>query len=132
MIRRPPRFTCTDTLFPSTTLFRSLAFLFLLLARRAGRIAAASAEIGADQQRTVRTEAVLRGPVDVPHRLARGLGRLGEIDLRPEGVEVAEQHLARRLLDRGRDLAARLAGRHHDLLSHQRSEEHTSVVQSLM
>src|SRR3546814_8601546 len=30
-------------------------------------------------------------------------------------VQIADQHLARRFLDLGRDLAARLRGRHHDL-----------------
>src|SRR3546814_18240216 len=34
MIRRPPRSTRTDTLFPSTTLFRSLYAVDLLLQRR--------------------------------------------------------------------------------------------------
>src|SRR3546814_14882679 len=29
MIRRPPRYTRTDTLFPYTTLFRSLIYFFL-------------------------------------------------------------------------------------------------------
>src|SRR3546814_18620131 len=34
MIRRPPRSTRTDTLFPYTTLFRSLALLFAQLSGR--------------------------------------------------------------------------------------------------
>src|SRR3546814_1515537 len=37
MIRRPPRSTRTDTLFPYTTLFRSAAFPSLLRSRRQGR-----------------------------------------------------------------------------------------------
>src|SRR3546814_19389698 len=36
MIRRPPRSTRTDTLFPYTTLFRSIALLLLLLHRSRG------------------------------------------------------------------------------------------------
>src|SRR3546814_6756880 len=36
MIRRPPRSTRTDTLFPYTTLFRSIVFLPLLAAIIAG------------------------------------------------------------------------------------------------
>src|SRR3546814_19787615 len=36
MIRRPPRSTRTDTLFPYTTLFRSVYFRFLDRARSAG------------------------------------------------------------------------------------------------
>src|SRR3546814_12346877 len=34
MVRRPPRSTRTDTLFPYTTLFRSVSFHLPLLARR--------------------------------------------------------------------------------------------------
>src|SRR3546814_7725320 len=38
MIRRPPRSTRTDTLFPYTTLFRSLRVLHRLLRRRSRRV----------------------------------------------------------------------------------------------
>src|SRR3546814_2755921 len=37
MIRRPPRSTRTDTLFPYTTLFRSPLRLFPLFAKKAGK-----------------------------------------------------------------------------------------------
>src|SRR3546814_2606358 len=40
MIRRPPRSTRTDTLFPYTTLFRSVLFGIEHLEQRRGRIAA--------------------------------------------------------------------------------------------
>src|SRR3546814_20624828 len=40
MVRRPPRSTCTHTLFPDTTLFRSLAALAANLARASGRLSA--------------------------------------------------------------------------------------------
>src|SRR3546814_1039766 len=43
MIRRPPRSTRTDTLFPYTTLFRSTAPPFLRLSVPVGRISAFSA-----------------------------------------------------------------------------------------
>src|SRR3546814_677238 len=61
---------------------RALALLFLLLGRRAGCGAAAhAAEIGADHQRAVRAEADFSGTVTIPRRLARGLGRIGEMHL---------------------------------------------------
>src|SRR3546814_17633432 len=56
MIRRPPRPTRTDTLFPYTTLFRSLAL----------------AEAGAD------IAAAGRSPADETVGKIRGLGRKGE------------------------------------------------------
>src|SRR3546814_1596846 len=43
MIRRPPRSTRTDTLFPYTTLFRSLVLLRCRLPGAAGRVVADSA-----------------------------------------------------------------------------------------
>src|SRR3546814_8301402 len=46
MIRRPPRSTRTDTLFPYTTLFRSGA-------RRAGQLEAVAAKINRDGGRAV-------------------------------------------------------------------------------
>src|SRR3546814_5677639 len=42
MIRRPPRYTRTDTLCPYTTLFRSTVAERGVLARRRGRVAASS------------------------------------------------------------------------------------------
>src|SRR3546814_6856862 len=79
MIRRPPRSTRTDTLFPYTTLFRS-------------RLAAVAVE-----------------------RLDDDLAVLGK-----EGARLLE--------------AARHQRRRHELgkIEHERSEEHTSELQSLM
>src|SRR3546814_17358290 len=56
MIRRPPRSTRTDTLFPYTTLFRSLALDHLQMHQLAGRI------IDVNQQRALRP-AILKPPV---------------------------------------------------------------------
>src|SRR3546814_4492167 len=89
MIRRPPRSTRTDTLFPYTTLFRS---------RRA------AADLHLARQHDVERVALLA---------------LGEDGLAPGVVGVAQR--------RGEGLA-RLLG--HAL--EQRSEEHTSELQSLM
>src|SRR3546814_3416582 len=91
MIRRPPRSTRTDTLFPYTTHFRSAA-------GAAGR----SAGIGLQRPTAGRRLGGGRGDRAAPRRAARGRGR-GE---------------PRRLRARGaRD---------------ERSEEHTSELQSLM
>src|SRR3546814_7068471 len=89
MIRRPPRSTRTDTLFPYTTLFRSYAY-FLVPSKRA---------LNADAQK--RLDAI------------ETLGDLGS------GFALATH-----------DLEIRGAG---ELLGQdQRSEEHTSELQSLM
>src|SRR3546814_15114844 len=57
MIRRPPRSTRTDTLFPYTTLFRSQPGLDRLRRRPggAGRAIEAGADLAADAQRGVVT-----------------------------------------------------------------------------
>src|SRR3546814_4285199 len=96
MIRRPPRSTLTDTLFPYTTLFRS-------------RGADAADEAG-------------RVLVDYIEHMAVEIG----FDLDPEHLDearfvVAEQRAGDRTIARlGRDGDA------------DRSEEHTSELQSLM
>src|SRR3546814_5561767 len=82
MIRRPPRSTRTDTLFPYTTLFRSVQF--------------GSVAVGLHQNRVVAAVAV---------RVSRILQRLG----RHQRDHV---HVDRAVIDR--------------------SEEHTSELQSLM
>src|SRR3546814_1933406 len=85
MIRRPPRSTRTDTLFPYTTLFRSLGLALLLIWRWSRRRRRRDADAGAD--------------------------------LSPlEWKDLLDDRLA---------LAARLSPA-------QRSEEHTSELQSLM
>src|SRR3546814_5244992 len=86
MIRRPPRSTRTDTLFPYTTLFRS---------------------IRPDQE-----------------GFGKAIGRrlLGIADLQPERRSVAQQRREHRQVARGGD----------DQYLADRSEEHTSELQSLM
>src|SRR3546814_4651290 len=106
MIRRPPRSTRTDTLFPYTTLFRSLGgFLELGLVRpdhrQRGRLDAGGGVAGVE----FRTE-------------RRGNLRGRRADLAGPALEIVER-LRTRALD---DVADALA----------RSEEHTSELQSLM
>src|SRR3546814_6988836 len=94
MIRRPPRSTRTDTLFPYTTLFRSVAD---------NADAGAAGNEHADLQADRRTHRRAGGGHLYPGRHAPGAGR--------------KLPLARRRANRPR---------------HQRSEEHTSELQSLM
>src|SRR3546814_6174884 len=106
MIRRPPRSTRTDTLFPYTTLFRSLHDI---RERRAGAL----------QQR-----------LEVRH----GLPQLA-VDAAGHELAVDDAHLARDDqpipgADDGRVGTDGL--RHGTSLAGLRSEEHTSELQSLM
>src|SRR3546814_14608670 len=91
MIRRPPRATRTDTLFPYTTLFRSL------------REAAGDPHLGgvADIERPHRTQGRCRHVTDrVLDRLADPADRAGDEGAR-ETRAGARYHLARQpLLDR--------------------------------
>src|SRR3546814_5018403 len=109
MIRRPPRSTLTDTLFPYTTLFRSVEFL---LEAHVGR--------GLREDRAVA-------------RLVGGCRAAGPVLARHEGrsprtcCRTTRQSLAGRQSLGG-------AGRHRQQDKSQggRSEEHTSELQSLM
>src|SRR3546814_8081837 len=107
MIRRPPRSTRTDTLFPYTTLFRSGAAAGR---RRGGAAAGLCRSVGARSARTVRLPppGALHG-ADAQGARAR------------HGIAAAD---ARR---GGGALSARGGGG-----AAQRSEEHTSELQSLM
>src|SRR3546814_9937772 len=104
MIRRPPRSTRTDTLFPYTTLFRS--------AGAGHQVALQHLGIGAD----LGLEAV-----EVVLLLALQLDRDEHRDRQADGILVQEGDVAR---DHARVLE----------LPHppERSEEHTSELQSLM
>src|SRR3546814_12079180 len=74
MIRPPPRSTRTDTLFPSTTLFRSSGTLLI----RDGRIAAVGADVAVPPDAT-RIDA--SGKVVTPGLVAAGTA-LGLIEVR--------------------------------------------------
>src|SRR3546814_8704873 len=111
MIRRPPRSTRTDTLFPYTTLFRSLA-------RPARDDLARLAGIGARalvKPQLVQPEAFVG--VDDALRAGRRHQPFGG---RGDRRQVAAQRIAR--------------ARHADpqMLIEKRSEEHTSELQPLM
>src|SRR3546814_4991636 len=105
MIRRPPRSTRTDTLFPYTTLFRSRPDRYGVCQRRRRRRMAAHL---AGRRRG------LRRAYDLPYILAnpRTLTRLRPMLL--EGASFA------------------LGATPHLMIKTVRSEEHTSELQSLM
>src|SRR3546814_3977620 len=107
MIRRPPRSTRTDTLFPYTTLFRSCARLL----RRDRHDGGPLGYIGASRRRSAPPPAFRK----VLWRVARRHRRLGQ-----RSGEGAWRNRPRPLATRMR---RRAAGR---------SEEHTSELQSLM
>src|SRR3546814_2088954 len=74
MIRRPPRATRTDTLFPYTTLFRSQ--ILVIIGRHAfGKIAAGIVEPGAHRLRLVEDAAVAAVAIEE--------GEFGEYPLGP-------------------------------------------------
>src|SRR3546814_6603279 len=107
MVRRPPRSTRTDTPFPYTTLFRSLPAAAKLLERAA----------------SLRPEDD-RGRLDLLLDLARALMLLGEWKRFQATLDdVTTGAIA---LGDGRATARALIERY------QRSEEHTSELQSLM
>src|SRR3546814_2917302 len=82
MIRRPPRSTRTDTLFPYTTLFRSIVTVNLAgeldgLATLARRIAAdhrATRDLGPDSLRTALVELLVELPAYRSYADAQGCG----------------------------------------------------------
>src|SRR3546814_6815458 len=99
MVRRPPRSTRTDTLFPVTTLFRSEQ------ARAGGEIAGAGADVPADHGGAVA-------------RQGQCCAGGGDILLHHHGIGACGEHRAGKDADR--------------FTAPQRSEEHTSELQSLM
>src|SRR3546814_4763422 len=121
MIRRPPRSTRTDTLFPYTTLFRSVD-RDRRGRRRVGRAIARELAPAADDDR----DAFLAVGQDALERPA-DLAALRGVEERRERVEK----------DRGRDradenAALHIARRRFDSVDPKRTEEHTSELQSLM
>src|SRR3546814_7019266 len=112
MIRRPPRSTRTDTLFPYTTLFRSLW----------NRLQAAAHHLGDVGRREDRHH-----DEHAQHEVEGGPGRQ-EIVQHRRGDEQQrdERHTADELDEHDRERA------HDRHVRAPRSEEHTSELQSLM
>src|SRR3546814_1501701 len=110
MIRRPPRSTRTDTLFPYTTLFRSVVSVLddgVGLPRERDRIT--------EPYVTTRMRGTGLGLAIVKKIVEEHFGSLESLD-RPGGGTIARMTFDMHLLAAARD----------------RSEEHTSELQSLM
>src|SRR3546814_5489081 len=118
MIRRPPRSTRTDTLFPYTTLFRSHDDHLLDAGHTAIGVHRAFERIGVAPEPA-------REESGGPFRHARQNGRTGEEDDIMLGLDPADEEPA--VAPRP---AAVVLGRR--LRRQIRSEEHTSELQSLM
>src|SRR3546814_3703758 len=112
MIRRPPRSTRTDTLFPDTTLFRSEAL---------------TVDATIDGSRTLGGGIAPTDPINPHHPVASG-GHLGESSLGEDFTALTLGAAWQK--DRW---SARVRGEYRDgETAHRRSEEHTSELQSLM
>src|SRR3546814_2076596 len=115
MIRRPPRSTRTDTLFPYTTLFRSLTFQFRFTNNYKG----------------------LAVPTGASANVAVPLSNIGAIDKAGANLNVTESYTLS-LIKGDRRTGTRMAvtgdGGETSFKkpSDNRSEEHTSELQSLM
>src|SRR3546814_6856434 len=105
MIRRPPRSTRTDTLFPYTTLFRSVRTQAAQVQARTAR----RVSVGAAAQR------------------GRSVDRAGILSA-IEVLREAADHLA----EVGEALFTYVLGVDRDYRRRRKSEEHTSELQSLM
>src|SRR3546814_7667865 len=113
MIRRPPRSTRTDTLFPYTTLFRSLPEAGAAVARDMDLLHAVQARF----QIVGRTELDRR--LDIPElRVARRKKAVNGFGLDEQAPTFVALPLAVDHFDR--------------IVGKDRSEEHTSELQSLM
>src|SRR3546814_8950951 len=113
MIRRPPRSTRTDTLFPYTTLFRSIVI------GRGHDILAEGAHVACDRARHAqpRIGVDVRGADEPLHQLVRDIIIFGEELARDIEGDAVRAVAGNRLLEAFGD---------------ERSEEHTSELQSLM
>src|SRR3546814_8733245 len=126
MVRRPPRSTRTDTLFPYTTLFRSDAVEVAEAAfedcLEAARVAAAALRAGVELgQVRARPEALLEAVGLVLGAVEQAALAEDDHPRRDRGHQQQQHHE----LHRDRGVQQQL----HDVT---RSEEHTSELQSLM
>src|SRR3546814_1346212 len=125
MIRRPPRSTRTDTLFPYTTLFRSDG-----RDRRTLPVGASAVPGTA----LARPEAGARAAGALRHADLRGIGRAADVDLQ-RGRPAAAAHEGDPDRPAGLGDGQELRRRHGGARRREgdaRSEEHTSELQSLM
>src|SRR3546814_5181230 len=125
MMRRPPRSTRTDTLFPDTTLFRSHARLAHGNAGQLLRGLHRRLVVGDEQELYL-----------LAHLRDHG-GEAADVGLVERRVDLVEQAERRRVELEDREHQRHgghrlLAARKQRTVRHARSEEHTSDLQSLM
>src|SRR3546814_7634542 len=126
MIRRPPRSTRTDTLFPYTTLFRSPR------PGRSSRLGLLEDQLFFDARRLARAAAqvVQLGAAHIAAALDFDTGDLRRVQLERTFDSFTRRDLAH---DESRIQATIALGNHDAFVGlHTRSEEHTSELQSLM
>src|SRR3546814_3096448 len=121
MIRRPPRSTRTDTLFPYTTLFRSCRSRRATSAKLGSPASAGSARHSPGSSEMTMTKAAIIGSGNIGTDLMVKLLRGGRLEL----VAMAGIDPGSDGLERARRLG--VATTHEG-----RSEQHTSELQSLM
>src|SRR3546814_3597888 len=114
MMRRPPRSTRTDTLFPDTTLFRSYVQVERLKPPRQVEAAALVLTAAAE----------IRNPASFRQQRALSLQKLVNVEPAQAVAEVTELWQPRQTCDIHSEL--------HRIRQLARSEEHTSELQSLM
>src|SRR3546814_7818800 len=120
MIRRPPRSTRTDTLFPYTTLFRSAP------ARQA--VGNRNTQQGRKESGpTCYLQRQQQGNADLRHKPSGS--RLGKTVFRQHSLSCGRGYEVQEVLCPG---IAAFALDQCDRIQHRRSEEHTSELQSLM
>src|SRR3546814_5359393 len=127
MIRRPPRSTRTDTLFPYATLFRS--------GRVARELAIEIGEGGADAEPgRGRRHRVEFNPLDLRVRTGEHeIERLAEFEhLKVAVIDIEGVDVEAELIVEPRGLGAEVEAVEPLGLDEERSEEHTSELQSLM
>src|SRR3546814_8142326 len=130
MIRRPPRSTRTDTLFPYTTLFRSISAVVvsmtgILWAPRAVERSAVQAAVSAVAEYTDAQARYAPPELTRDKRHAAALRLHDAWQCLYRGAIVGKDHPLTRELERAQISMARA-------ISDDRSEEHTSELQSLM
>src|SRR3546814_1845004 len=136
MIRRPPRSTRTDTLFPYTTLFRSM--VLEVMGRDAGHIAIHAAVAGGADICLIPELPYSLDGVTRKLREVKASGRAFALVVVAEAVRTVDgQPIGHRSADglvRYGGIGQWLAERIETLLGadSRRSEEHTSELQSLM
>src|SRR3546814_4056693 len=126
MIRRPPRSTRTDTLFPYTTLFLS-ALVFHVRAQTPGHVDQPDLGIEAMFEAVGGVDVLCQQRAQFRFRLA-GRSGMSRADNDGRGRNDEQRAPHRNQADRRSSTAAVVAA----IISAFRSEEHTSELQSLM